>query len=348
MTISEFYDGCRVYGQFLVKDATLGTTSGNKRYLNITLQDATGTIDSRKWDPLPEDNEVFVKGNIVLVEGDINLYRDALQMKIIHGEAVALEGIDWSKFIPTAPVKKEIMKEKLDAYIASISDEDVAMLVKAVVKKFEKRLYDWPAAVRNHHDYVSGLLYHSITMADMTLKVAEIYPALNRDLLLGGVIIHDLGKTVELSGPNATEFTLEGKLLGHISIGQAEVRMTAKEIGMYAYDELQGNEDPALIEKLRKRKEVAILLEHIVISHHGHQEFGSPVLPLTREALVVSIIDDLDAKLMILDKAYAGVEKGKSTAKIFSMDDRYFYRPSFDKDDVPPAGLDLEDVKKSL
>ena len=147
-------------------------------------------------------------------------------------------------------------------------------------------------------------------MANVANKVCEIYPSLNRDILIGGILIHDIGKTIELSGPIATTFTIEGKLIGHISIMQAEVREACKEL----------NIDP----------EIAAIMEHMVLSHHGKQEFGSPVTPLLREALVCSMIDDLDAKMGILDKALESVEPGESTIKLFNMDDRYFYKPKFD------------------
>jgi 3'-5' exoribonuclease len=129
-------------------------------------------------------------------------------------------------------VPKAELEKKLDAYLDSLQNEDVAKLTRHIIAKFRAKYVDWPAAVRNHHNFVSGLLYHSLTMADLAEKVCQIYPSLNRDVLIAGTLIHDIGKTVELSGPVATQFTLEGKLLGHISIMQAEVRMAAKELGM--------------------------------------------------------------------------------------------------------------------
>jgi 3'-5' exoribonuclease len=129
--------------------------------------------------------------------------------------------------------------------------------------------------------------------------------------LVAGALIHDIGKTLELSGPVATQFTLEGKLLGHISIMQAEIREAAKELNMTG--------------------EIPVIMEHMVLSHHTKPEFGSPVPPLTREALALAMIDDMDAKMMILDKAYEGVNPGEFTQKIFTMDDRYFYLPLYAK-----------------
>src|SRR5574344_612178 len=310
-TVAELEDGEHVYGQFLVTDVKKGVTSNSKNYLTIIFQDATGSIEAKLWDYAPEDLASFVTGNIVNLEAEVLLYNQKLQLKVIQGEKILSDNIDFARFVPSAPVPKKDLEAKLDAYLASFKNEDVSKLTNYLVKKFRATYIDWPAAVRNHHNYVSGLLYHSLTMADLAEKVCQIYPSLNRDVLVAGTLIHDIGKTIELSGPVATQFTLEGKLLGHISIMQAEVREAAKELNMTG--------------------EIPVIMEHMVLSHHNKPEFGSPVPPLTREALALSMIDDMDAKMMILDKAYEGVNPGEFTQKIFTMDDRYFYLPLYSK-----------------
>ena len=347
MKISELKDGDRVYAQYLVNDVKKSVTGAGKKYMTLLLQDSSGQIEAKKWDLIPEDDEIFQKGKVVSVQAEILQYRDTLQMKVLSGGEVSMAGVNWADFVPNAPVTQKELKAKLDAYIASIGNPDVKALVVAMVDRFGEKYLTYPAAVRNHHDYVSGLLYHSITMADLAVKVCEVYPSLNRDIVLGGTIVHDMGKTIELSGPQATAFTLEGKLLGHISLGQAELRECAKELGMFAFDSLP-EEQKTIDHPLFAKKEIAITMEHIMLSHHGKKEFGSPVLPLTREALAVSLIDDMDAKMMILDKAYKGVEKGGYTAKIMTMDDRYFYLPTYSNEgDAPGTSLEeeLEDLK---
>ena len=308
-TIAELVDGDHVYGQFLVTNVTKGVTTGSKNYLTITFQDATGTMDGKRWDYAPEDPEIFVPGNIVNLEAEVISYKDHLQMKVLGGSKIDIDHIDFARFVPSAPISKDVLIAQLDKYLASFKNEDVSKLTNYIVKKFRDKYLDWPAAVRNHHNYVSGLLHHSISMANLAEKVCELYPAIDRDVLVAGAIIHDLGKTIELSGPVATQFTLEGKLLGHISIMQAEVRMAAAELGM--------------------KGEIPIIMEHMVLSHHGIPEYGSAVMPLTREAVVLNMIDDMDAKMMILDKAYADVKPGEYTNKVFTMDERYFYKPLY-------------------
>ena len=346
MYIREFADNARVEGQFLVADSKKGVSAAGRAYLTLTLQDSSGQIEAKKWDYEEGDDERFAKGIIVNVDGMANAYKNTLQVKVFSIVPVVQENIDWSRFVASAPVALPILKEKLNGYVSSISDPDVRMLVEAMLDLFGEKFLTHPAAVRNHHDYVSGLLYHSITMADMAAKVCRVYPSLNRDIMIGGVIVHDMGKTVELSGANATAFTLEGKLLGHIAIGQAELRAVAKKLGMFEFDSLPPSEQ-TIENPLFRKKEIAITFEHIILSHHSKPEFGSAVTPLTREALVIAMIDDLDAKMMILDKAFRDVAKGNSSAKLFNMDDRYFYLPTYSNEGVP-AGTSVEEEAEDL
>ena len=347
MKITEMTDGTNVYGNFFVNDVKRCVDNKGGNYLAVVLQDSSGTMEGRKWSSTLEDEDIIVKGKVIYIEGKVNKYNKTLQLKIMEAAKVNEDEVDWAQFISTAPMDLKVMKAKLDAYVDSIQNNDVKMLVTKLLANFAKRFYVWPAAVRNHHDYISGLLYHSITMADMAVKVCSVYPQINRDVLLGGAIIHDLGKTVELSGVQSTAFTLEGKMLGHISIGQAELRKAAKELGMYAYDDLP-EEEQVETHPLFRKKEVAVCMEHMILSHHGQPDFGSPVRPLTREAHVLAAIDDLDAKMNILDKAYASVEPGNSTAKLFNMDERYFYKPFYTVEPDRPAGLNVEQAFEEL
>ena len=333
MDVATLKAGDYVEGQFLLADCKKGVKDNGANYWTMILQDNSGTIEAKKWDYLPEDEAVLVKGNVVQVRGDVLLYRTALQVKIRSVEEINQGEVDWSRFLATAPKSTEEMKRKLEAFVASIKDEDVRLLTKACLDEVLEDLLVYPAAVRNHHEYMGGLLYHSLTMADLAVEVCRVYPAFNRDLVLSGILLHDLGKITELSGVRGTSFTLEGKLLGHISIGHAFLRNKAMELGYYKEE--------------GHKKEVAILLEHIVLSHHGKHEFGSPVLPLTREALVVSMIDDMDAKLMILEKALKPINEGDSTAKLFNLDDRYFYKPKTEAKEEEP-GLSLEEMLADL
>lgn len=342
--ISDLRNGSRIDGEvFLVADSKCGVGNTGKRYLSVSLQDSTGDIEGKKWDVAPEDENIFAKGNLVMIQGDVLSYKDQLQLKIYEATPVSKEGVDWSLFVANAPVAKEEMVLKLKDYLNSLEDEDVKNLVCESLKGYKEKYLSWPAASKNHHNYVGGLLYHSLTMADAAVSLARVYPSLNRDVLLGGVLLHDLGKTIELSGPQATVYTLEGKLLGHLAIGASIVREAGKRLGYDAYPSLKEDAKEEEKQKAFHRYEIWVSFQHMLLSHHGKPEFGSAVMPLTREALAVSMIDDFDAKMMILDKTYANLQKGDYTPKLFTMDERYFYYPHYSPELKEPGLTDSEE-----
>ncbi|MFA5283185.1 MAG: HD domain-containing protein [Bacilli bacterium] len=305
--IKEIKDGAHVFGQYLVINANKGVTNTSVSYLNVTLQDNTGTIEGRKWDASENDFLNFAPGNIVEIDADAILYKNILQLKILSGSSLNSDSIDVSRFVVASPVPQKDLEAKLAQYINSIKNVDCSLIVKTIVKKYYKDYIVFPAATRNHHDFACGLLFHTLSMADLAELISQHYPDVNRDLLLSGVLLHDLGKTLELSGPVIPKYTTRGKLVGHISIMHA---ILVEEV-----------------DKLNIKSEIPVLLEHMILSHHGQYEFGSPVLPLTKEALLLSMIDDMDAKVNILDKALSITEPGDFTQKIFALDDRYFYKP---------------------
>ena len=238
--------------------------------------------------------------------GETNRYKDQLQLKILSAELVPLDEIDVDRFVKAPPISKEELINKFNSYVASIKNEDCQKLLKYMMNKFNDKLYSYPAAVSIHHEYSSGLLVHSLTMADIAAMLCPIYDA-DYDLVITGCLLHDMGKIIELEGPIVYKYSLEGKLLGHISIMCAEIRKAADE--------------------LKITSEIPVLLEHMVLSHHGQQEFGSPVMPLTKEALLLSLIDNLDSKMVVVNKAIADIEPGNFTNKIFPLDNRAFYKP---------------------
>lgn len=309
--IKELYDGEHVYSQYLVSQSNRCVNAKGKPYLNLTLQDATGEIGAKKWEVEEGDMDTFAAGNVVSVEGEVLSYNGFLQMKVLSGDPVPLESVDASRFVPVAPVPLETLEKKLDAYLDSLAEGDLKTLTTYLVKKFYKKYVNYPAAVRNHHNFAHGLLFHSLSMADDAEALSKLYPNLNRDVLVAGAIVHDMGKTVELSGPISTKYTVEGKLLGHISIMAAEIRLAAKELGMEG--------------------ETPLILEHMVLSHHTKPEYGSPVPPLTREAIALAMIDDFDARMVMVEKAYEGVKPGEFTQKIFPLGDIALYKPLYNK-----------------
>lgn len=305
--IKEFLEGDVIRGPLLVINANRGITNNGLAYMNITLQDKTGTIEAKKWDLSEDDNAVITSGSIIYVDGDVLNYRDNLQIKIRSVRRLQDDEVDVSRFTISSPIAIEELEKRLDAYVSSIKQPECALIIKTLVEKFNKNFISYPAAVRNHHEFASGLLHHTVQMADLGEAIAKLYSSIDRDMLISGIILHDLGKTIELSGPIIPKYTLEGKLIGHISITHAEIQKVVDELNI--------------------KGEVPTLLSHMVLSHHGKYEYGSPVLPLTREAFLLSVIDDLDSKMMIIDKAFDQTPEGEFTSRIYALDERAFYKP---------------------
>ena len=305
--IKEFLEGDVIRGPLLVINANRGITNNGLAYMNITLQDKTGTIEAKKWDLSEDDNAVITSGSIIYVDGDVLNYRDNLQIKIRSVSRLQDDEVDVSRFTISSPIAIEELEKRLDAYVSSIKQPECALIIKTLVEKFYKNFISYPAAVRNHHEFASGLLHHTVQMADLGEAIAKLYSSIDRDMLISGIILHDLGKTIELSGPIIPKYTLEGKLIGHISITHAEIQKVVDELNI--------------------KGEVPTLLSHMVLSHHGKYEYGSPVLPLTREAFLLSVIDDLDSKMMIIDKAFDQTPEGEFTSRIYALDERAFYKP---------------------
>ena len=304
--IADFIDHEHVEGQFLLGNVSKGVNTNGGAYLSVELRDASGQIVAKKWDATPTDEQLFVVGNVISIVGETNKYKEQLQLKILSAELVPLEEIDVEKFVKAPPVSKETLIKRFNDHVASIKNEDCLKIIKYMMDKFGESIFTYPAAVSIHHEYSSGLLMHSITMADLADYLCPIYDC-DHDLMITGCLLHDLGKIIELEGPIVYKYSLEGKLLGHISIMCAEIRKAAEE--------------------LKITSEVPLLLEHMVLSHHGQQEFGSPVMPLTKEGLLLSLIDNLDSKMVVVNKAISDVEPGNFSNKVFSLDNRAFYKP---------------------
>lgn len=297
----------------LINRVVTGKTNGNNRstYLSITLQDVTGTIDAKLWNASNDQVEQIKTGTVVHVKGDIIKYNDDRQMKIIKIHVASNDPQEQIKYLKSAPKTGEELIEEIKKYIERIDNLKLNQLVKALFFKYIDKLTIYPAASKNHHEYVSGLAYHTYGMLQLAESFCNIYPTLNKDLLYAGIILHDLGKTIELSGPVVPEYTLEGKLLGHISISNAMIKETA--------------------DRLHIEGEEVTLLQHMILSHHGKNEFGSPVLPQIKEAEILYLIDNIDARMAMLDKALETVEPGSYTKRIFSLENRAFYKPKMYK-----------------
>lgn len=305
--ISNFGDGMRVEGQFLVASASKSINNLGSFYYTVELRDASGSISAKKWEVTLDDENIFVAGNVVLITGEVVKYREALQLKILKVQLVDSEHIDFASLLTPPPIPKEELIKKFNYYVNSVQDKDCKTILDYMVKKYSSKLYVYPAGVSVHHEYSSGLLVHVTSMAELGDFLAKKYEPVNRDLLITGILLHDIGKLLELEGPVVYHYSVEGKLLGHISIMVSEIRIAAAELHITS--------------------EIPLLLEHMILSHHDKPEFGSPISPLIKEALLLTYIDNLDSKMAIASKALELVEPGEFTQKIYPLDGRALYKP---------------------
>ncbi len=309
--IGTYKTGERVDLFMLIKQATKGMTTTGSPFMTLILQDKTGDIEAKLWDAKEEHEKMFQPASIVRVGGDVHEYRGRNQLRIKSiRPAKPDEPIQISDLVPSAEKSKEELYEELSPYIFEITNPNIQRITRYLLKQHREAFLVYPAATKNHHDYVSGLLDHVVSMLRLGKAIAELYPTLNKDLLYAGIILHDVGKVVELSGPVGTVYTPAGNLLGHITIMVNEIAMAAKELG------IEGEE--------------VVLLQHMVLSHHGKEEWGSPKRPMLKEAEILHYIDNIDAKMNMLNRALSKAEPGEFTERLFPLDNRQFYKPTFE------------------
>ena len=260
----------------------------NGEFLSLMLQDATGRIVARAFDDVDRLKTEFEAGEFVKVKARANVYNDRLQLIVenirrVHPEQDRKEGFREEDCVIASARPVDEMWAELQGRIASVANPFVKQLVEKIVAANEAKLRIWPAAQTLHHAYRAGFLEHVLQMANVGETVAKAYQA-NPDLVLAGAILHDIGKLQELDYELATSYSREGRLLGHIMLGSAVVRDAALAIEGFP---------PVLLSEI----------QHLILSHHGCLEYGSPVVPMTVEAFILSFIDDLDAKINMVRQA---------------------------------------------
>ncbi|MBD7985866.1 3'-5' exoribonuclease YhaM [Sporosarcina sp. Sa2YVA2] len=294
-----------------IKQSTKGITQQGSPFMSLVLQDKSGDIEAKLWDTGEEHEKLYAAATIVKVGGELHEYRGKNQLRIKSiRPAKEDEGITISDLVPSAAKSKEVLYEELLQYFFEMKNPHIQRITRHLLKKHQAAFLVYPAATRNHHDYVSGLIDHVVSMLKLGKAIAELYPTLNKDLLYAGIILHDVGKVIELSGPVGTQYTIEGNLLGHITIMVNEISKAADEL------EISGEE--------------VMLLQHMVLSHHGKEEWGSPKRPMLMEAEVLHYIDNIDAKMNMLDRALSKTANGEFTERIFPLENRSFYKPDLE------------------
>ena len=292
----------------LIKQSVKGVTTTGNPFMSLILQDKSGDIEAKLWDTKDEHEKLFAAETIVRVGGEIHNYRGKNQLRIKSiRPAKPEENQSIGDLLPASEKSTEQLFEEIMQYLFEMENPQIQRITRHILKKHQQSVLTFPAATRNHHDYVSGLADHVVSMLRLGKALLGIYPTLNKDLLYAGIILHDIGKVFELSGPIATTYTVEGNLLGHISIMVTEISKTAEEL------EIEGEE--------------VMLLQHMVLSHHGKEEWGSPKRPMIKEAEMLHYIDNIDAKMMMLDRALEKTKPGEFSERLFPLENRSFYKP---------------------
>lgn len=305
MQINDFKTGLKLDQQpFLIKSSQVKVTKKQSQYIKLLLSDQSGQLNTNLWDATPQQIEKLTAGQIVVITGKISSYHDNLQIDI---QNIALtDQYQISQLMPSAPEDYQQLKAELMQFYYQIKNPVWQLIVKTLLQKHEKAFLTWPAAVNVHHNFYHGLLFHTLSILRQLKHFSQQYPQLNAELMYAGAIIHDMGKTVELSGNLNTEYTTAGKLLGHISIIDGEINRIA-----------QANNIPEDNQDL-------ILLRHMVLSHHGKQEYGSPVEPQLLEAIVLHMADETDAQINTITKALHKTKPGEWTAKLWTQNNHQF------------------------
>lgn len=265
---------------FLVFEKEVRSTREGKAYLRLELGDRTGTVEARMWDRFEESAGRISRDDFVKVQGRVDVFRNRPQLILEKLRKAELSEVEPADFYATTKANVDELWAKLREHVSGVRDPNIRQLLEAVLDDPEigPRFRRAPAAKSMHHAYIGGLLEHVVSLCDLSAAAANHYPEVNRDFLLAGAVLHDVGKVYELSFDRSLGYTTEGQLVGHIVMA---VEIIGKKTAAI----------PGFPEEL------ATLLKHLILSHHGRYEFGSPKLPMFREAVLFSFLDDLDSKM---------------------------------------------------
>lgn len=305
---------------FMAKTLMIKVGSNGKQYLDITLGDKTGEISAKKWDVSDSEYptlKAIPDKSIVKIKGLVTEWAGQLQLRIQRiRQADEADGQQMKDFVKAAPEEPQAMYDYIYQIAQSMKDRDLRELCLKLLTVNKDRLMYYPAAQKNHHAELGGLLYHMKRMLMTGECVCRIYTNLNRDLVCAGVIVHDIEKLNEIiAGPDgiATGYSFEGQMLGHIIQGVKTIDRLTLELGF--------------------PREKAIMLEHMILAHHYEPEFGSPKKPLFPEAEVLHYLDILDARMFDMEDALVSTEPGTFSERIWALDNRRIYKTADAEDE---------------
>lgn len=307
--IADFLIGDAVEGFYLLRSASARTTAAGKPFLSLTLGDQSGTVDGVAWDyagPVGPSDE----GNVVKIRGRVAEYRGAPQVVVERLRlAAASDGVDAGELVPVAPIDAAEEWAYIEAAVDSLEDADYAAVCREMLRRHGAELRTLPAAKSVHHSFLRGLLMHTARMLRTADFLAGQYgDVLDRSLLLAGTLLHDFAKAKEFTlSPLGlvTDYSVQGQLLGHLVMGAQEVAEVAGALGV--------------------PEEKSVLLQHMLLSHHGEPEFGAAVRPACAESELLSLVDMVDSRMEIYREAFREVPVGEFSGRIFALDKKIYH-----------------------
>ncbi|MCL2761341.1 MAG: HD domain-containing protein [Desulfuromonadales bacterium] len=327
ISINNIKDRDHINGVFLVKEKITAMAKNGKPYLTIRLMDKTGEVDAKVWDDADYVSTLFNKNDFLDIEAKASVYLGKMQLIISDLKRVDESEVVLSDFLPETSGNIGEMKQELKILLESIENVWLKRLLDSFFsdKEFMERYSTAPAAKGMHHVYLGGLLEHSLSVARLVDAIVPLYAGLDRDLIVTGALLHDLGKIKEMTYTRSFDYTDEGKLIGHITIGLEMISRKIADIQDFP-------------------PELSMLLRHMIISHHGQYEYGSPKRPKTVEATILSYLDDLDSKINgIRSHIKKGGDMQGHWTPYHRLYDRYFYIPEGQTDHVNEIEV-VEDV----
>jgi 3'-5' exoribonuclease len=283
--VNQLANGESIDEVFLVADKQLRANRQGNFYLHLELRDKSGSVGARLWNATEGLARTFEPGDFLQARGKIQIFQGALQVILSHIEPIDPSTISPEDFLPQTTQNVAKLTARLRELLLGVGNPHLRALVECFLidDEFLRKFTTAPAGIKNHHAYHAGLLEHVVTLLTIADRISDLYPDVDRDLLMTGIFLHDIGKIDELSYDRAFGYTDEGQLLGHLVMGVEMLRDKVKQSA-----DLTGEPFPA---------ELLLRLKHMIVSHHGTLEFGSPKVPMTPEAIALHHLDNLDAKI---------------------------------------------------
>ena len=308
--LADMVPGDRVEGFYILKEGAIKTSNSGKPFLSATVTDKSGSLDLKAWDYSGPVGAPADAGKVVKIRADVTEYRGSIQLTASNIRMATQEdSYDVSALVPVAPIDRDETLEKVRSLIASMEDRDYRVLAETMLERHLETFRSIPAAKSVHHSFLSGLLMHTANMLCLADFLAGQYSQIiDRSLLLTGTLLHDFAKEKEFTFSQlgvVTDYSRKGQLLGHLVMGAQEIAQVAAELGT--------------------PEEKSLLLQHMILSHHGEPEFGAAVKPMFAEADPLSQIDMLDSRMEIYAETLPGVPAGTFSSRIFALDKRIYH-----------------------